>query len=938
MLQYTIEDGIPGTEVFDVVQDDKGYIWLATNNGISKFTGKKFESFFKKDGLPDNSVIEFYKDQKSRIWISTYKNELACLANDSILPFKYNYKLKNYETSAVYCITSLAVLHDSIYLGWRKYIIIKIDLNGKIDTIEYNKKPLLKVHKLNDNNIVFSYGTLSYSRFLTTIHENDTSYTFRPLLKKTETQISRTKCATHGNNILTAYGKYLFLIKDYKIVARTIFESDVTKLKFDKEGNLIVCTYNNGIYFYIKSDIESDAKFNLLKGKTITSVYHDNEGGYWISTMRNGVFYIPSLDFQFFNNENGLKENFINNLTSGNNELWYTTVSNYIGYINKKKIKQFDLSNISSYKISYITFDKHENALWGGFEGGALPLFYANKNTIKLYKNSELKKNVPTRNFGMNVYAILHDHENIVLGGSVTLAFYKKNNKLFDFQKRKRKLSVHTMDFGKTKNEIWVGNRDGLYFVDDTIVEYYGNRKNLFRKRIIKLSYNKRNKQLWVATKNSGIYVLQNDKVKTITKKNGLSANNITALYVKDDKVWVGTTTGLDQITIKNYHSFDYEIQHFNENKGLVGNMINDIDIIEPNVYVATNQGISFFNYKKVKKNTASPRIYISHVKINSADTALKEKYRLLHYQNIIEIAYDGLNYSAPKEITYLYRLEGLHKDWQSTSSNQLEFTLLPPGKYNFEIYAVNEDGLKSEIPAAIEIIIKPPFYATWWFTSLVILSIILIVGLVFRMVYKVRVKEIRKRNLVEKELIKEQQKALGHQINPHFIFNTLSSIQYYLYKKDKISSSKYLEKFSQLMRNSLYNSQNEFISLKDEVKSLKTYIELEQLRFDEKFEFFIDIDENIDTYQIKIPAFLIQPYVENSIWHGINQRGQKGIITIDFRLQNDYILCQIVDNGIGRKASMQINKKRDKSHISLGGKIAEKRLKLINSLYNLNI
>ncbi len=135
MQQYTIEDGISGTEVFDVIQDDRGYIWLATNNGICKFNGKKFESYYKRDGLPDNSIIEFYKDSRGRIWILPYNNKLAYLKNDSIYSYKFNNKLKVYEYSSVYSIASFLVKKDDLYIGWIRNGIIKINKAGNIDTI-----------------------------------------------------------------------------------------------------------------------------------------------------------------------------------------------------------------------------------------------------------------------------------------------------------------------------------------------------------------------------------------------------------------------------------------------------------------------------------------------------------------------------------------------------------------------------------------------------------------------------------------------------------------------------------------------------------------------------------------------------------------------------------------------------------------------------------
>lgn len=181
-------------------------------------------------------------------------------------------------------------------------------------------------------------------------------------------------------------------------------------------------------------------------------------------------------------------------------------------------------------------------------------------------------------------------------------------------------------------------------------------------------------------------------------------------------------------------------------------------------------------------------------------------------------------------------------------------------------------------------------------------------------------------------------QANLRQQMNPHFIFNTLNSIQYYMYQHDKLATNNYLTKFSNLMRKVLDNSQHTSVPLSDELIALNLYLELESIRFKDKFEYRINIDEDIDPIMYKVPTMLIQPYVENSICHGIMPLEGKGIITIELKLNENYILCTIEDNGIGREAARERNLRREGNHNSLGTQITKSRLDLVNELYGTSL
>ena len=178
-------------------------------------------------------------------------------------------------------------------------------------------------------------------------------------------------------------------------------------------------------------------------------------------------------------------------------------------------------------------------------------------------------------------------------------------------------------------------------------------------------------------------------------------------------------------------------------------------------------------------------------------------------------------------------------------------------------------------------------------------------------------------------------QTNLRQQMNPHFIFNTLNSIQYYVFQNDKISSNNYMTKFASLIRKTLENSRYTEISIKEELDALHLYLELEELRFKEKFDWTIRVDEEIDTLAFKIPTMLIQPYVENAITHGLmNKENGKGFLQVELQLQGDQIICMIEDNGIGRAKAVEIRQQKNNNHKSLGTNITESRLKLVNELY----
>jgi LytS/YehU family sensor histidine kinase len=271
----------------------------------------------------------------------------------------------------------------------------------------------------------------------------------------------------------------------------------------------------------------------------------------------------------------------------------------------------------------------------------------------------------------------------------------------------------------------------------------------------------------------------------------------------------------------------------------------------------------------------------------------------------------------------------GIDSSWVYTNNDNAIFSKVPHGKYTFEVQTQNADGIWSNSDT-IKVAIAPPFWQTYWF---IVLSTILFSGFIF-MVYLYRIKTLKKHNTLINSANEYRQQSLRQQMNPHFIFNTLNSIQLFILEKDSISSHKYLTKFARLMRITLDNSQESTIPLQKELEALTLYLELESLRLEGKFTYSIEITDN-QVLEQKVPTLLIQPFVENAIWHGIMlKESQNGFVNVTISRTNETITCTIEDNGIGREKAMALKAQKETEHKSLGYKITSQRIELLNTLY----
>ena len=409
--------------------------------------------------------------------------------------------------------------------------------------------------------------------------------------------------------------------------------------------------------------------------------------------------------------------------------------------------------------------------------------------------------------------------------------------------------------------------------------------------------------KLWIGLYQSGVISYSNSDInsnvfhkylggKTVSSISEDNAGNIWFATLGDGIYFLPSRTVLAYKPPQIYSSVNNknveEIQH-----AVVSNT-------RPEISAITDFRV--INTDTTRYDTIPPNIYISGIRILGRDTVEQSSYSLPYNMNYITISYVGFAYSNPNVLQYKYTMEGLNTEVVYTNQSTVQYTTLPPGKYRFKVSAMNKKGYWSESPAVIEFEVMPPFWNTWWFritaTTFGIMAIILIMYLWIK---SVRRKEQLKTN-IKKQMADLELQALKAQMNPHFIFNTMSSIQHLIVTGEKEDALKYLSRLAKLMRMIMENSSKTRVTVHDELVALEYYLQLESLRFKDKFSYSIIIDEMVDTQYDSIPAMLLQPYVENSILHGFSEKTIKGHLTIAIGKNEEGLCCSIEDNGIGRE------------------------------------
>ncbi len=905
---------MPSSEVYKVFQDSQGFIWLATDAGLCRYDGNSVRTYTVKDGISENVILKIYEDHRHRIWFSTLSGYFFYYENGKFTEIEAN---KQTKKNFVPFETSSFIIEESdtlLFTGPASEGLMKIPPENNYAQIIHqhteSNKSSRYIHSNKKGTEYVNGGGSKIPLF------KDSTYT----LYFSDTIISVSFKKINGgyynrnlyNSTLTKEGtlyiptrNQLAIIRKGKEIQYHNFPDDVLNILQDKDGDIWVATRNHGGYIFKSGDLNSKP-MRFLDTLSVSSIIIDKEENVWATTLEKGIFrcmnknvlFMPGITTTLANFEDQLILSFASkkiSIISTTDSLTYIEPPSYM---NKGE------------RLNTVLRNKHSL-----YYGTSQNLYYTSKNSISVISGDQ--------------YSQLITKHLIFIGDDTVLAINFKNIILV-LKDKNIKLSRFLVPFScaiqLANKKILLGSRNNcgiVEFKNNTLRPFLGHLKEL--KTRINCIEEDQNGNIWIATNEKGIYCYNpsQKKLYAFNEDSGLRSNKVNSCTIdREGNIWCGTQIGVSKLNITN-GLYKTTIQNFNENHGIFDLEINAIKEFNGKIYCAGKTALFYFEVSKMQKNHIPPNVYIQSLYVNDQIMPITNVLHLKYSQNNFKIQVKLIAYKTSDNKRFYYKLNGYDKRWDLSNSGDITYTNIKYGTYPLVVYGINNDGTYSSAPQVITFIVEKPFWLTWWFISIEIILLIVIVYFTMRFwKFKIEKKQLEKFQ-IEQKISEFKMTALRAQMNPHFIFNAINSIQHYILKQDTYKSYNYLAKFSLLIRNILDNSKEEYITISQEINTLKLYIELEQMRFTQPFEFILDIDEELplDAY---IPTMLIQPFVENSIWHGLTPKKTNCILQLILKKDGSNVFVIIRDNGIGRNLGL----KGSPSHVSKGTSLTDERLK----------
>ncbi|AEA44295.1 sensor histidine kinase [Fluviicola taffensis] len=901
---FSVNEGLPSSETYYVHQDRKGFIWICTDRGVVKYDGYRFKVFTKKDGLVDNVVFKVMEDYKGRIWFISYNNLLCYYENDKIRPYKFNAVIKKYRGRNYVPFSWVSIdKQDNLFFSVKKKPILKISKTGKSTVL--NKNEPISYTKINGRWLFSSTPIIKIHEKIQLCYDGNKSW-IDSRSSASDFAIDRQEIQQFGNTIYITNNSNVYSSKGDSCIVDFIVGTN-------KIGKDLWVETLKGVYFFEnieKKGLKSKPK-QFLKQYAVTSVCKDNEGGYWFSTLENGVVYSPNLTILNSKFSDNPRENNLQDVYKNREVILVSNINGYYNFQSKKS-----LSKVARSYTNVIPFI------------GKTP-FIATSDIL----NEQKKTGLVFFHFGFTNWCPESDTSVLISGSGVARVNIHGKKKMLHHPIVESEKFRHIKYQFKSvvllpNKELYIADLKGLFKYTDGVFKPVTIFKQLKDTRIAALEYSN-HWGLIIATSGKGIFIVRNEKViKIIGEHNGLLSNHINRLYVDNENyLYVCSNKGVSRILFDG--KTRYEIQNVTNFQGISASEVNACFKYDKTIYLATKGGLSKLDQSYNWINSShTKQITVLDVFANGRRIGTRKNLIALdHRSKVIKIRLSTTNFKTKKRSPYKFRLSK-NSSWIEGYSG--EILLLNPAyeKFNIEIQYKNENGIWSKPYFLISVQISPPFYQTIWFFILVTICLLALVAFILAR----RIRAINRKNEIQRNMEHLEQKALLAQMNPHFIFNALNSIQSFLLYEENELAERYLLKLSQLIRMTLTNSRESEITIEKEIDALKKYLELEQMRFKNRFEFNFQLSLSASELSMFIPPMLVQPFAENSIIHGFKNLKGGGEITIRFlKIEGHLLFVEIIDNGVGFQSTLQ---KSDLEHKSYGTKITTERLDLFKQRY----
>ncbi len=954
---FTLEDGLPQSQVYAMAQDNKGYLWLGTQGGgLARFDGNSFKVFNETNGLSSN-YINTLNTKNNRLYIGTKRG----------LSIKQKHTFINIETPEVNKICELngdlfLLTHQGLYQIKKNTVVEKIEIHPEIDTIQIKDMIFFDdYYWIATQDGLWQFNELSNNTsFIEKIERNDFSALVGFDHKIFASTFNDGTLVFESQNFDDA----VLIREPLRINHTSILNNNELWIATDNDGISVIDATTNSELFTL-NDV------NGLSVPNVKQVLQDRQSNIWIATSGGGLYKYFQNNFKHFSTETGLNGNRVYAVHHSNNAIWISTSEKGLMRIDNFGIHNIEIPEaFSEVKIKTITSDQNEN-IWAGSEGRGL-LFHGKvtldsiaidtlkRSKKRIPKTVEVSKVISTENgfpFDDWIRKIHIDKDGIYAAtyssGIVKFNYNPKLDSLIihkTFATQDGIADLYIRDMVKDDaNRLWYATRNGqLGYLLNNKITHLGSVLDL-QTPINSILF--QNNTLFLGTAGKGIWWSNDENFSTFKKlkgaKKGSSENIYQLIFDDQGYLWAGTERGVDKLELDKDNEIK-DVFFFGRNDGFLGieTCLNAVDKDNNgHLWFGALYGLTEYRPAESDRETKKPNLFLEDVKVayRSVDsirlsswTNTDKVLKLKPDQKQVSFSFKTVDIDHPNGVEYRYKLND--NDWSPWSSKDTQdFSELNFGAHDFLVQSRNHRWKESE-PLRFSFYIESPLYKKGWFQWTIIgLTILGLIAIAYQYIKRIKRKTTKEKERLELEnhLLTLEQKALRLQMNPHFIFNVLNGIKAMApTKPEKMNET--VNSFATLLRETLVNSRKDTISLDQEINTLRHYVEVERLMAEKQFEYDIVLNTDLDPEEILVPPMLIQPFVENAIRHGILKGPREGELKIKFDTTDDLLKVSITDNGIGIYSSQQQKPKTD--HQSMALKVTRERLESISGKNALEI
>jgi ligand-binding sensor domain-containing protein/anti-sigma regulatory factor (Ser/Thr protein kinase) len=931
---FGTRNGLFSSKIYALAQSQNKNLWIGTELGVSIYNGYDFINYQYTAGNESiGRVLCITQDSALGIWIGGDKGLFYC-RNGSInkvgLQSNAAWAIEALLTDAngnvwAGAIDALYKITAPIAAGFSKHRPGSIALSP---FAAFTKRVFSLAADDRQNIYIGSHNGL----FKITAHTNDCKMIWT---NPDPHHFVRSVAATSPDSIFwNCLERHPAQMIKGKVTS--YYTEDFIGSKVFIAGSKAYALTTNGVGFIENGNVHTIFLFTGITNNA-TAALQDAEGNFWVGSWEGLQQFKPNNFKQFSLQQSSHKEVFSflerknGDLLFGSNRGQLFIKKNDSIIPDKKTGQLFPLAEIMC------MYEDAANGLWlgSGYQGiGRLK-----NNTTTYWKDTGFLKDNNCEDLlevdDHNIFACTENGVTVIdpLANGPLKAHYP-------FQKKYTRYPELFGGFKAVDSTFFFYGSTGIYklrnavLVDDSITGM--PVKNLYVNKIVA----DKKDNIWIATLGKGLLQCRYQNGRFIlnqqydTRKGTTSDIALSVLVDKNDNIWWGDYMS---ITVLLNPGNNEQLISFNERDGLLSSYYQTLKLEQQQngtIWVLTSMGMVSFHPDSISRNTMPPVLMMNKITVNDRDSnyANSSPGVLSYNDNSLQFYFTAVCLTDAGKVRYAYRLKGMDSNWIYTNSRIADFNFLQPGNYTFELKACNNNNVWTQQALQYHYTIKPPFWKTWWFGSI---AILLLAGLAF-MLFKRRIANVKNKMNIRQQMAELEAKAIRAQMNPHFIFNSLNAIQELIITNNTDEGYRYLSSFSKLLRMVLNNSEKNFIPLSNELEMIKLYLSLESLRFRQSFSYEIVVDENIETDIIQVPSLLLQPYVENAVWHGLRHKEGEKKLFISINEKQQQLQIEIDDNGVGRKRSEYIKNKKlgAEQFESKGTVLAQQRVAILNQQY----